>query len=85
MIATGVVRRIDPSNRFIIPKELRKSLNIKEATLFEFFVEGDLIILKKYEESCIFCGQKCKNMESFKGKSLCIKCIKKIKEESVYE
>lgn len=49
MRATGVVRRIDDLGRIVIPKEIRKTLRIKEGTPLEIFTEknGD-IILKKY-------------------------------------
>ena len=49
MKATGVVRRIDDLGRIVIPKEIRKTLRIKEGDPLEIFTEkeGD-IILKKY-------------------------------------
>ncbi len=49
MKATGVVRRIDDLGRIVIPKEIRKTLRIKEGSPLEIFTEkeGD-IILKKY-------------------------------------
>lgn len=49
MRATGVVRRIDDLGRIVIPKEIRKTLRIKEGTPLEIFTEknGD-VILKKY-------------------------------------
>lgn len=49
MKATGVVRRIDDLGRVVIPKEIRKTLRIKEGEPLEIFTdkEGE-IILKKY-------------------------------------
>ena len=49
MKATGVVRRIDDLGRIVIPKEIRKTLRIKEGDPIEIFTdrEGDAI-LKKY-------------------------------------
>ena len=49
MKATGVVRRIDDLGRVVIPKEIRKTLRIKEGAPLEIFTdkEGE-IILKKY-------------------------------------
>ena len=49
MKATGFVRRIDDLGRVVIPKEIRKTLRIKEGTPLEIFTdrEGE-IILKKY-------------------------------------
>ena len=49
MKATGVVRRIDDLGRIVIPKEIRKTLRIKEGDTLEIFTdkEGE-VILKKY-------------------------------------
>ena len=49
MKATGVVRRIDDLGRVVIPKEIRKTLRIKECDPLEIFTdkEGE-VILKKY-------------------------------------
>ena len=49
MKATGVVRRIDDLGRIVIPKEIRKTLRIREGDPLEIFTdkEGE-IILKKY-------------------------------------
>ncbi len=49
MKATGVVRRIDDLGRIVIPKEIRKTLRIKEGDPLEIFTDTDgKVILKKY-------------------------------------
>lgn len=49
MKATGVVRRIDELGRIVVPKELRRTMRIKEGESLEIFTEGtDRIVLKKY-------------------------------------
>ena len=49
MKATGVVRRIDDLGRVVIPKEIRKTLRIKEGEPLEIFTDKDGgIILRKY-------------------------------------
>ena len=48
MKTTGVIRRIDDLGRIVIPKELRKSLRIKNGDSLEIFVDNDDIIFKKY-------------------------------------
>jgi len=49
MKATGVVRRIDDLGRIVIPKEIRRSLRIREGDSLEIYADGsDAIILKKY-------------------------------------
>ena len=49
MKATGVVRRIDDLGRVVIPKEIRKTLRIREGDPLEIFTDKDgEVILKKY-------------------------------------
>ena len=48
MNTTGIVRRIDDLGRVVIPKEIRKSLRIKDGEPLEIMVSDDKIILKKY-------------------------------------
>ena len=50
MIATGIVRRMDDLGRVVIPKEVRRSVRIKEGDPLEIFTtrEGE-VILKKYQ------------------------------------
>lgn len=48
MKATGVIRRIDDLGRIVIPKEIRKTLRIKEGENLEIYIENENIILKKY-------------------------------------
>jgi len=45
---TGVVRRIDDLGRIVIPKELRRTLRIRDGESLEIFVENEMITLKKY-------------------------------------
>lgn len=48
MKTTGVVRRIDDLGRIVIPKELRRTLRIRDGESLEIFVENEMIALKKY-------------------------------------
>ena len=48
MKATGIVRRIDDLGRIVLPKEIRKTLRIKEGDPLEIYVEKDEVLLKKY-------------------------------------
>lgn len=49
MKATGIVRRIDDLGRVVIPKEIRRSLLIRENDPMEIFTEDDLIIFRRYD------------------------------------
>lgn len=49
MKTTGIVRRIDELGRVVIPKELRRTMHIKEGEEMEVFVAPDnTLVLKKY-------------------------------------
>ena len=74
MKSTGIVRKIDDLGRMVIPKELRKTMDIDKKDPMEIFVEGDKIILKKYEPGCIFCGDVDDTVD-YKGKVVCKDCL----------
>ena len=48
MKTIGVVRRIDDLGRIVIPKEIRKTLRIKDGESVEIFLNSNNIVLKKY-------------------------------------
>ena len=53
----GVIRTIDKLGRVVIPKSMCKALNIQAEDELDITVEGERIILKKYENGCIFCNR----------------------------
>ena len=76
MKATGIVRRIDDLGRVVIPKEIRKTLRIKEGTPLEIFTdrEGE-IILKKYSpigELNVFAKEYAEALAQSSGMVACI-------------
>ncbi|APQ77077.1 AbrB/MazE/SpoVT family DNA-binding domain-containing protein [Clostridium botulinum] len=74
---TGIVRRVDNLGRVVLPKELRRTLNIDEKDSLEIYVDEEQIILKKYAPACIFCGE-AKEVINFKGKNICKSCLKEL-------
>ncbi|MDD6815456.1 MAG: AbrB/MazE/SpoVT family DNA-binding domain-containing protein [Anaerovoracaceae bacterium] len=78
MKATGIVRPVDPLGRVVIPVELRRNLGIKTDDSLEVFVDGDFIMLKKYEPACIFCGN-AKDVQNIHGKNICRTCLDELK------
>jgi AbrB family looped-hinge helix DNA binding protein len=53
MKVTGIVRRVDDLGRIVIPKEVRRSLRIKEGDPLEIFItDDDGVIFKKYKDPC---------------------------------
>ena len=76
MKATGIVRRIDDLGRVVVPKEIRRTLHIREGDPLEIFTdrEGE-IILKKYSpmmELTAFAGQYAEAMAQSTGLLVCI-------------
>lgn len=51
MKATGIIRRIDDLGRIVIPKEIRRSMGIREGDAMEIFLEDNRICLEKYTTS----------------------------------
>ncbi len=76
MKATGIVRRIDDLGRVVIPKEIRRTLRIRESDPLEIFTdrEGE-IILKKYSpigELGSFAKEYAEALAAASGHSVCI-------------
>ncbi len=79
MKASGMIRKVDELGRIVLPVELRRGLGIEDKDALEIFVDEDRIILKKYESTCIFCGNP-QPAGEFKGKRICEACMKALKK-----
>lgn len=80
MTSTGIVRRIDSVGRFVLPIELRRTLEISDTDSLEIFIEDNTIVLKKYQPACIFCGN-ARNVTTYKGKNVCMNCRRELAEK----
>ena len=71
MKATGIVRRIDDLGRVVIPKEIRRTMRIREGDPLEIFTDKDgEVIFKKYSpmnELSDFAGQICDTLYKTSG------------------
>lgn len=76
MKATGIVRRIDDLGRVVIPKEIRRTLRIREGDPLEIFTDKDGgVILKKYSpigELSDFANQYADTLHKTSGHITCI-------------
>lgn len=79
MKSTGIVRRIDELGRVVLPKELRTTLNINERDALEVFIDGESIVLHKYEPADIFTGSM-EDLIEYKGKKVSKQSIKEMAE-----
>ena len=75
MKSTGIVRKVDELGRIVLPIELRRTLGIEEKDRIEIFVEGESVILRKYQPACIFCDN-AKDLILYKGKNICPDCVR---------
>lgn len=86
MAFKGIRRSVDKMGRVVIPKEMRKQLNIEnDVDSFEIFLDGDKIILKKFNSTCLFCDS-LKECVVLEGYTVCFDCIEKLrllKEETI--
>ena len=53
MRATGIVRRVDDLGRIVIPKEIRRSMGIKEGEPLEIYLENDAVIFRRYSYNLV--------------------------------
>lgn len=76
---TGILRHIDELGRFVLPIELRRSLDIEEKDLLEISVDEDRIILRKHQPTCIFCASE-QGLSEYRGKLICDDCRRALLE-----
>lgn len=74
MKSTGIVRKVDELGRIVLPIEMRRTLDIAEKDTLEVYVEGDSIILRKYQVACVFCDS-VRDLVNYKGRCVCQDCI----------
>ena len=80
MKSTGIVRKVYELGRIVLTIELRRTLGIEEKDRIEIFVDGESIILRKYQPACIFCDN-AKDIINYKGKNICPDCIRAMNEK----
>ncbi len=80
MKSTGFVKKIDELGRILIPKELRSSMELDTRDALEMFVDGDRIVLQKYQPACIFCNN-ADEIVFFEGRRVCASCLSRLKSQ----
>ena len=79
MKSTGIIRKVDELGRIVIPIELRRTLDIAERDEMEIFMDGDHIVLRKFEPFCVFCSSSY-GLVSYRGKNVCHECAQSMAE-----
>ncbi len=77
MKSTGIIRHIDELGRIVIPKEMRRNFGICDNDPLEIFTDGEYILLKKKQDSCIFC-KSTDSLSEYKGKCICKICLSEL-------
>ncbi len=80
MKSTGIVRKVDELGRIVLPIELRRTYDLAVRDAVEIYTEDDKIILKKFQRTCIFCGNS-DQVVDYKGKSVCSDCLADLKSK----
>ena len=80
MKSTGIIRKVDELGRFVLPIEIRRTLDIAERDELEIYMESDRIILQKYHPACVFCNN-ADRVVYFNNKRICEDCLEKIKTQ----
>ena len=83
---SGMVRRIDKLGRVVLPAEMKKELGLANEQKVEFYFTGDSIVIKKYQDHCVFCNSE-ENLVTYNSKDkdgrshetvICKTCIEDI-------
>jgi len=77
MKTRGMVRKIDELGRIVLPSELRKVLNMRHGDELAISVDGDLIILEKRQDACVFCSASSPTVE-FRNQRMCETCAREL-------
>lgn len=74
---TGIMRKMDDLGRVVLPKELRKYMDLREGDSLEIYTDEDAIVLKKYQPADIFTGAM-NDLIEYKGKKVSLNTIKEL-------
>ena len=53
MKTTGIVRRVDDLGRIVIPKEIRRTLHIKEGDPLEIYIDDNAVCFRNYKYQAV--------------------------------
>lgn len=73
------IRKIDDVGRIVIPRDLRRTLEIQEWDELRLYRDGKRIVIEKNTPVCCFCNSE-KDLTSFKEKMICGKCLAELKQ-----
>lgn len=80
MKAAGYLVRVDNLGRIVIPVRIRRSMELESDTCLELFTEEDRIVMRKYQDTCVFCS-KDENLIQYNDKHICADCLKALSQK----
>ena len=76
---SGIMRRVDSLGRFVLPKELRRQLQIECNDYLQIYTEGETTITQKAHCRFALCGRT-DDLIDFNDKKVCKSCVGLIKD-----
>ncbi len=73
MKETGIIRRVDDLGRVVVPSELRRVFGINAGDALDVSVDGDAIVLRKVNRTCVFCDG-LTGLRLHRGRAVCAAC-----------
>lgn len=78
----GIVRKFDELGRITIPKEMRRSLKLKEKDPVDIYLNNGAICMEPVREaSCAICSNSSVGMLKVNNKHICLNCLDLVREE----
>ena len=73
----AMVRRLDELGRIVLPVEMRNALGWDETSKIAISRQGDRVVLRAYQNSCVVCGSE-ENLTPVRERHICQGCIQEI-------
>ncbi len=73
----AITREIDKLGRIVIPSSLRSNLGIESGDPIEIISDGDKIVLRKFKDGCVFCGNS-SHLFDYCERNVCRACIERM-------
>jgi transcriptional pleiotropic regulator of transition state genes len=73
-----MARKVDELGRIVLPVELRRLFGIRAGDALAISVDGDAVVLRKVEESCVFCDDVV-GLRLHHDRPVCARCVSELR------
>lgn len=77
MMDEGIIRNLDALGRVVIPKEMRKLLNVSYGDAVRIIKQNNEVVIRRAERTCMLCGSE-ENLVDYKETFVCRKCAEEL-------